>query len=103
MGKRKAEIVPVPPNRPCLMSRSSATVLWMGLLHSHIPDEQLRCDVHAFLAKYAPAHVEGLKIQIASTNFKKAHAILQVPMPRDLVHKLNSLPFTEGGVERNIC
>merc|ERR1711907_234000 len=34
---------------------------------------------------------------------KKAHAILQTPMPRDLVHKLNSAPFVEDGISRTIC
>merc|ERR1719401_3288361 len=33
----------------------------------------------------------------------KAHAILSIPMPRELVHALNTLPFTEGGVERTVC
>merc|ERR1719401_103089 len=33
----------------------------------------------------------------------KAHAILSIPMPRELVHALNTLPFIEGGVERTIC
>lgn len=35
--------------------------------------------------------------------FKKAHVILARPIPKDLVHRLNVLPFVEGGKERTIC
>lgn len=85
------------------MSRPYATVLWMGLLHGHISDEQLAQDVRAFLGKHASAYVAGMKVQICSTHFKKAHAVLQKPMPRDVVHRLNTLPFKEDGHERRIC
>jgi hypothetical protein len=101
--KANKAIVPVPPPRPCLMSRPTATVLWMGLFHSHISDEQLQQDVRRFLGKYAAPYVAGMKVQIASTHFKKAHAVLEIPIPRNLVHKLNTLPFTEGGQEHRIC
>merc|ERR1712110_1238897 len=97
------ETVPVPPNRPCLMSRDSATVLWIGFLHAHLSDESLDEDVRDFLARHAPAHVDGLKVQIVKGMHKKAHAILQTPMPRALVHRLNELPFREDGKERTIC
>lgn len=84
--KADKAIVQVPPPRPCLMSRPTATVLWMGLFHSHISDEQLQQDVRSFLGKYASLYVEGMKVQICSTNFKKAHAILEKPIPKHLVH-----------------
>merc|ERR1712070_273771 len=47
--------------------------------------------------------VEGLAIQIVKGHFKKAHAVLPRPIPRDLVHKLNRLPFVENGQARTIC
>merc|ERR1712110_343681 len=101
--KQAAASVPVPPNRPCLMSRPTATVLWIGLLHAHLSDEQLENDVRQFLRTHAPGHVEGLKVQVVQGHFKKAHAILAVPIPKDLVHRLNRLPFLEGGNKRTIC
>jgi len=101
--KRATDIVPVPPNRPCLMSRPTATVLWIGLLHAHLSDEQLDSDVRGFLWRHAPGHTDGLKVQVVKGKFKKAHAILTVPMPRDLVHRLNRLPFVEGSKERTVC
>jgi len=101
--KEAAAIVPVPPNRPCLMSRAQATVLWIGLLHAHLSDEQLERDVRGFLQRHAPAHTEGLKVQVVKGTFKKAHAILSVAMPRDLVHRLNKLPFLEDGRSRTVC
>lgn len=101
--KRAEAIIPVPPNRPCLMSRPSATVLWIGLLHAHFSDEQLDTDVRSFLSRHAPRHLDGLKVQIVKGTFKKAHAILTVPIPRDLVHRLNQLPFKEGGKDRTVC
>jgi len=101
--KPAAAVVPVPANRPCLMSRPTATVLWMGMMHAHHSDEQLESDVRDFLRRHAPAHVEGLRVQIVKGFLKKAHAILAVPMPRDLVHRLNKLPFIENGTQRTIC
>jgi len=101
--KAKTDIVPVPPPRPCLMSRPFATVLWMGLLHSHVSDKQLEQDIRTFLGKHAPAYVAGMKVQICSAHFKKAHAILEVPIPKDVVHKLNTLFFEEAGQKRRIC
>merc|ERR1712151_567881 len=91
--KQTTSIKPVPPNRPCLMSRPSATALWIGFLHAHLSDESLDQDVRAFLGRHAPAHVVGLKVQIVKGTFKKAHAVLSVPMERALVHRLNQLPF----------
>jgi len=93
----------LPPNRPCLMSRPEAKVLWLGLLRPHHPDEQLEADVRAFLSRHAPRHMEGLRVQIVRGTFKKAHAVLAVPMPRELVHRLNRLPFLEAGKERTVC
>merc|ERR1711871_647642 len=101
--KVEEEIRPVPKQRECCMSRPSATVLWMGFLHGHLSDESLEADVRQFLTKHAPAYVEGLTIQIVKGHFKKAHAILQTPMPRELVHKLNRLPFIENCTSRTIC
>jgi len=101
--KHAEAIVPVPRNRPCVMTRNSATVLWIGFLHAHISDERLEKDVRNFLARHAPAHTEGIKLQVVKGNFKKVHAILQVPMPRDYVHRLNRLPFIEDGNERTVC
>jgi hypothetical protein len=97
------EIKPVPRQRECLMSRPSATVLWMGFLHGHLSDQTLEADVRRFLTKHAPAYTQGIAIQIVKGHFKKAHAILQTPMPRDVVHKLNRLHFIEDGKTRTIC
>merc|ERR1712151_280377 len=102
--KPPAEIVPVPSNqRPCNMSREAATVLWMGFLHAHFGDDALREDVHKFLRTHASKYLQGVKIQIVKGHYKKAHAILKTPIPRELVHKLNSAPFYEQGTRRTIC
>jgi len=102
--KVEDEIVPVPQNqRPCVMSREAASVLWIGFLHAHLSDESLRSDVEKFLQKHAGAYMAGSKIQIAKGHYKKAHVILKIPMPRDLVHKLNRVPFLENGMQRTVC
>lgn len=101
--KKLDAVVPVPRNRRCIMSRLNATVLWIGFLHAHFSDEQLEADVRRFLQTHARDHTAGLKVQVVKGNFKKAHAILSVPMPRELVHRLNKLPFYEGGLERMVC
>jgi len=101
--KKEEAALELPPNRPCLMSRATATVLWMGLMRAENSDQQLEADVRAFFARHAPDHTEGLKIQIVRGTFKKAHAILAKPMPKDLVHKLNKVAFIENGKERTLC
>jgi len=102
--KPPAEIVPVPRDqRRCNMSREAATVLWMGFLHAHFGDDALREDVHKFLRTHASKYLQGVKIQIVKGHYKKAHAILKTPIPRELVHKLNSAPFYEQGTRRTIC
>merc|ERR1719265_2691813 len=75
----------------------------MGFLHGHLSDDSLRADVQNFLTKHAREYVHGLTIQIVKGHFKKAHAIFETPIPRELVHKLNRLPFIEGGKARTIC
>merc|ERR1712190_344723 len=96
--------VPVPARqRDCKMSREAATVLWMGFLHAHFSDDDLRQDVRKFLETNAAGYMQGAKIQIVKGHFKKAHAILQTPIPRALVHRLNSAPFNERGTRRTIC
>merc|ERR1712226_1268503 len=97
------EIKPVPRQRDCFMSNATATVLWMGFLHAHLSDESLEADIRRFLTKYAADYTIGLKIQIVKGHFKKAHAILERPIPRELVHRLNKCPFVEGGQTRTIC
>lgn len=47
--------------------------------------------------------MDGAKIQIVKGHYKKAHAILKTPVPRKLVHQLNTTPFYENGVRRTIC
>merc|ERR1711881_593620 len=102
--KPPAEIVPVPSyQRPCNMSREAATVLWMGFLHAHFGDDALRDDVHKFLRTHASKYLQGVKIQIVKGHFKKAHAILKTPIPREVVHKLNRAEFVENGEPRTIC
>jgi len=101
--KKLDALVPVPRNRRCTMSRPSATVLWIGFLHAHLSDQQLTNDVRNFLNSHAPEHMEGLKVQVVKGNFKKAHAILKVPMPREVVHRLNRERFVEGGIQRTVC
>merc|ERR1711865_724193 len=66
-------------------------------------DEQLESDVRAFLQRHAREYTTDMKVQIVRGVFKKAHAILSKPIPRDLVHRLNTLPFKENGVEHPIC
>ena len=75
--KKAEDILPVPANRPCTMSRDYATFLWMGFLHAHISDDQLYKDTLAFLQSHAPAYTEGVKVQIVRGKFKKAHAVLK--------------------------
>jgi len=99
--KKAEELLEVPVNRPCLMSRPTATVLWMGLMQC-LDDEQLEADVRRFFAEHARSYTE-MRVQIVRGTFKKAHVILETPIPRDLVHRLNALPFTEGGKVRTIC
>jgi len=101
--KRPEKIEPVPRNKKCHMSRDSALVLWIGYLHAHLADEWLAEDVRTFITKHAEGYVEGMKIQIVKGKFKKAHAVLAIPMPRDLVHRLNRLPFIENGKQRTVC
>ncbi|CAE7291038.1 unnamed protein product, partial [Symbiodinium sp. CCMP2456] len=101
--KKAEDILPVPANRPCTMSRDYATFLWIGFLHAHISDDQLYDDTMAFLQSHAPAYTEGVKVQIVRGKFKKAHAVLKKEMPRELVHRLNRLPFMEDGQQRTIC
>jgi len=86
-----------------MMSRPTAWVLWMGLMHAHHSDEQLECDVRAFLARHAGRYLVGATVQIVRGTFKKAHVKLTVPIPRELVYKLNEVPFTENSAERWIC
>jgi len=101
--KKEEAALKVPANRPCLMSRPTASVLWLGLLHAHHSDEQLEDDVRNFLLSHAAKYTPGMKLQIVRGTFKKAHVDLRNPMPRDLVHQLNMLPFVEGGKRRTIC
>jgi len=72
-------------------------------LHGHLSDEKLEADIVKFLTTHAREYMSGLKVQIVKGHFKKAHAVLQTPIPRDLVHKLNRLPFIEDGKARTIC
>jgi len=93
----------LPRPRPCFMSRPFAKGLWLGLMYAHHSDAQLELDVRAFLRRYARAYTADMKVQIVRGHFKKAHAILTKPIPKDLVHRLNTLPFQENGIEHNIC
>merc|ERR1711865_419031 len=93
----------LPPPRPCMMSRPFAKGLWMGLMYAHNSDEQLDSDVRAFLQRHARPYVVDMKVQIVRGIFKKAHAMGSTPIPKDLVRKLNTLPFKENGVEHLIC
>jgi len=102
-NKKEEEVKPVPQQRPCCMTRDFATVLWMGFLHMHFSDEQLEKDIREFFKKHARAYCTGLKVQIVSAHFKKAHIILEQPIPREVVHKLNSATFVENGTPRTIC
>lgn len=101
--KEQGEVVPVPPQRACMMSRDHANVLWVGMMHSHLSDESLTQDTHRFLTRHAADYTDGMRIQIVKGFFKKAHVILSRPMPRDLVHKLNTCEFVEDNKTRTIC
>jgi len=89
--------------RDCTMTRPECTVLWMGLMYLHTSDEQLDADVRTFFEKHAKAYTVGMKIRIQKTHYKKAVVVLQVPIPRDLVHSLNSKDFVEDGKPHKIC
>jgi len=56
-----------------------------------------------FFQRHAAEYIKGMKIQIVKGFYKKAHAILEKPIPRDLVLKLNSATFVEQGTRRTIC
>merc|ERR1719446_1697936 len=86
-----------------MMSRPTATVLWMGLMYAHNSDEQLESDVRTFLGLHASDYVADLKVQIVRGTFKKAHAMLSKPIPRELVHQLNTFLLNENGVKHHIC
>jgi len=101
--KQEEKVLALPPTRPCMMSRPTATVLWMGLMYAHNSDDQLAADVRAFLERHAPEYTVDMKVQIVRGTFKKAHAVLTKPIPRELVHQLNAIPFVENGQEHNIC
>jgi len=101
--KKAEQELDLPPNRPCLMSRPAATVLWIGLLRANHSDEDLESDVRSFLGLYAADHVAGMRVQIVRGTFKKAHVILSTPIPRNVVHQLNKETFVERGEGRLIC
>jgi len=101
--KREREVTHVPANRPCVMSMPSTNALWMGYLHANVTDCQLEADVRAFFEKHVGSQSRGLKVHIASGKYKKAHVQLAGQVPRELVHRLNRLPFVEAGRERLIC
>merc|ERR1712178_666267 len=56
-----------------------------------------------FLGTHASDYTADMKVQIVRGTFKKAHAVLSKPIPRELVHQLNTFPFNENGVEHRIC
>merc|ERR1712050_643605 len=60
-------------------------------------------DVTKFLQKHASKYMDGAKIQIVKGHYKKAHAILKTPIPREVVLRLNSAQFIEQGSCRTIC
>lgn len=101
--KKEHQAMRVPENRACAMSMSSTKALWIGYLHTHLPDSQLETDIRHFLKQYAQDFVAGLRVHIASGKYKKAHVELARPIARELVHRLNAVPFTEGGRERRVC
>merc|ERR1719223_955549 len=101
--KKEEQVRSLPPPRPCMMSRETATVLWIGLMYAHNSDEQLERDVRAFLVSHASDYTVNMKVQIVRGTFKKAHAVLSKPIPRELVHQLNPFPFNENGMEHRIC
>lgn len=101
--KRERQVTHVPANRPCAMSMPSTDALWMGYLHANIADEQLEADVRNFFARHTADFAKGLKVHIASGKYKKAHVELPRLMGREMVHRLNKLPFLEAGMERQVC
>lgn len=99
----EVKIKPVPRQRKCCMSNPFTTVLWMGFLHGHLSDESLKDDVRRFIMHHARNYMEGMTIQIIKGHFKKAIVVLETPIPRDLVHKLNQVDFVEDGLARTIA
>jgi len=100
--KAKEEFKPVMHQRPCLMSRDYASVLWMGFFHGNFSDETLAKDVRSFFERYAPGHIDRMKIQIVKGHYKKAHVVLERHIPRELVHSLNRKQFVEAGKPRSV-
>jgi len=101
--KRERQVRHVPPNRPCAMSMPSTNALWMGYLHAYLDDHRLEADVRAFFERHAADFVMGMRVHIASGKYKKAHVQFTKALPKALVHRLNTLPFMEGGAQRTIC
>lgn len=72
-------------------------------MYAHNSDAQLEADVRAFIHRHAPDFASDMKVQIVRGTFKKAHVSLSAPMPRELVHQLNTFMFNENGKEHRIC
>jgi len=93
---------PLPRNRKCHMSRTAATVLWIGLFQNRFSDCQIESDIRTFLHQHVP-EIEVKKVQLSRFKFTFAYVFLGNSIAKATVHKLNQCPFMEMDVERLVC
>jgi len=91
-----------PRPRECVMTRPSTRGLWMGLVSPHIPEEELKKAVRAFMKKQAAAYPIR-KLQVLCTHYSKAHIFLEEEMPLSVVKQLNRVPLLVGGASTSVC
>eukprot|EP00931_Biecheleriopsis_adriatica_P033445 TRINITY_DN19409_c0_g3_i1.p1 TRINITY_DN19409_c0_g3~~TRINITY_DN19409_c0_g3_i1.p1 ORF type:complete len:1373 (-),score=316.79 TRINITY_DN19409_c0_g3_i1:99-4079(-) len=99
----KAKVREVPPNRPAEMSAEATDALWIGYLNPELEDTQLESDLRGFLGQRLPLELKTKwRLQIVRGRYTQAKVRLGGFVPRDLVLKLCSETFVEGGKERTI-
>jgi hypothetical protein len=91
-----------PRPRECVMTRPSTKGLWMGLVSPHIPEEELKNAVRAFMKNQAAAY-PICKLQVLCTHYSKAHIFLEEEMPLSVVKQLNRVPLRVGGASTSVC
>lgn len=84
------------------MTRPSTKGLWMGLVSPHIPEEELKNAVRAFMKNQAAAY-PICKLQVLCTHYSKAHIFLEEEMPLSVVKQLNRVPLRVGGASTSVC
>jgi len=92
----------LPRPRPCNMTRPETTALWIGFISPHIPENDIKRAVKAFLTRHA-ADYPIVKLQVLSTFFAKAHVLCGKPIPQSIVKRLNQCDFVVGGEITRVC